>query len=186
MEYLDIYDHKGNLTGNKEEKETTHKLGLWHKTIHLWILNDKNELLMQRRSKDNPRYPNQLEISVAGHIRSGEDSIEALERETFEELGIKINPYFIEYLFSYKHQKVMGNNYINNEISDVYVYHYPVKIEDCKFFDSSVSEVVYIPYEELEKRWKEKDSEIIDHDEHYTILFCMLKKYIVSGKFFHI
>ena len=66
----------------------------------MWILNDKNELLLQRRSDDNPRYPGMLEISVAGHIRAGEDSVEAIQRETFEEIGIRINPYFLEYLFS--------------------------------------------------------------------------------------
>lgn len=180
MEYIDIYDKNAINLNQKEEKELAHKNGLIHKTVHLWILNDKNELLLQRRSFDNARYPGMLEISVAGHIRSGESSVDAVCREAFEEIGIRINPYFLEYLFSYKHSKVMKDVYINNEISDVYIYRYNVNIDECNFNDKTVSELKYIDWQKVEKMWKNKDKELIDHEEHYEILFCMLKKYIVK------
>lgn len=181
MEYLDIYDKNGLKTGEKEEKELTHKNGLIHKTIHLCILNDKNELLLQRRSDDNSRYPGMLEISVAGHIRTGEDSVEAIQREAFEEIGIRINPYFLEYLFSYKHQRIMKDIYINNEISDVYIYRYNVDINECSFNDKAVSELKYINWKKVEQMWKNKHKELINHEEHYEILFCMLRKYIIKN-----
>ena len=180
MEYLDIYDKNAMKLDIKKEKELVHLEGALHKTIHLWIINDKNELLLQRRSNDNPRYPGKLEISVAGHIRSGENSVEAIQREAFEEIGIRINPYFLEYLFSYKHQRIMKDTYINNEISDVYIYKYNVEIDKCLFNDKAVSELKYVNYLELEKMWRKKDKELIDHEEHYEILFCMLKKYIIK------
>lgn len=180
MEYLDIYDKNGIKLDKTEEKELTHQKGFLHKTIHLWILNDRNELLLQRRSNDNHRYPGMLEISVAGHIKAGENSVQAIEREAFEEIGIKINPYFLEYLFSYRHSKVMKDTYINNEISDVYIYRYNVNINECSFNDKAVIELKYVNYLELEKMWRNKNKELIDHEEHYEILFCMLKKYIIK------
>ena len=180
MEQIDIYDKNGLKLGYTEDKELAHKNGLIHKTVHLWILNDKNELLLQRRSLDNPRYPGKLEISVAGHVMAGENPVEAIKREAFEEIGIRINPYFLEYLFSYRHTRVMKDTYINNEISDIYIYRYNVDIKDCTFNDKAVSEVKYINYKELENMWKNKDPELIDHEEHYNILFCMLEKYIIN------
>ena len=180
MEYIDIYDKNAIKLERKEDKELVHKNGLLHKTIHLWIINDKNELLLQRRSYDNKRYPGKLEISVAGHIRSGENSVDAIQRETFEEIGIKINTYFLEYLFSYKHKRIMGDIYINNEISDVYLYRYNVNIDECSFNDKAVCELKYVDWKKVEQMWKNKDKELIDHEEHYEILFCMLRKYIIN------
>jgi isopentenyldiphosphate isomerase len=47
MEYIDIFDENNNPTGQIKEKVKAHEEGDFHRTAHVWIINDKNELLLQ-------------------------------------------------------------------------------------------------------------------------------------------
>lgn len=99
MEYLDVLDRDGNLTGEKKSKLDVHKDGDWHKTVHIWIVTPKGELLIQKRSSEMDSYPDLWDISTAGHISAGEDSITSALRETEEELGLKLKAENFNYLF---------------------------------------------------------------------------------------
>ena len=44
MEYVDIVDEYNNLTGEIKEKQKAHDDGNFHRTAHIWIINNKNEL----------------------------------------------------------------------------------------------------------------------------------------------
>lgn len=175
MEYVDVYTRLGEKTGEKIEKAKAHELGLYHKAVHVWIVNEKGELLVQRRNSNKKVFPNMLDISFAGHVSSGETSIEALCREGKEEIGIDIDLDCLSYLFSYRKEFIIiPDKYFENEIDDVYLYEKEVKIEDCKFEDNEVSEVKYIDFRELEKMWKEKNKELINHGIHLAGLFYIL------------
>ena len=50
MEYIDIFDENNNSIGAIKEKQQAHEDGNFHRTAHVWIINDKNELLLQKRS----------------------------------------------------------------------------------------------------------------------------------------
>lgn len=91
MEYLDILDENGNKTGESKPRKEVHSKGYWHKGVHIWIINSKKELLVQRRSANKDVYPNKLYISVAGHPISGEEEIESIKREFKEEIGIDLD-----------------------------------------------------------------------------------------------
>ena len=50
MEYIDIFDENNNPTGEIKEKVQAHEDGNFHRTAHIWIMNNKKELLLQKRS----------------------------------------------------------------------------------------------------------------------------------------
>lgn len=50
MEYIDIFDENNNPIGEIKEKTKAHEDGNFHRTAHIWIINDNNELLLQKRS----------------------------------------------------------------------------------------------------------------------------------------
>ena len=90
MEYLDVYDNDGNLTGrkvlrgDKSEKFNDNE----HIAIAIiFIENDKGEFLIQKTSKEKGGEF----TSTGGHVDSGETPLEAIKRETKEELGISID-----------------------------------------------------------------------------------------------
>ena len=47
MEYIDIFDENNNPKKQVKEKGKAHEEGDFHRTAHVWIINDKNELLLQ-------------------------------------------------------------------------------------------------------------------------------------------
>lgn len=52
----------------------------------LYILN--NEILLQQRSEKKEKNPGMWDISVAGHISAGQDSLSAAAREINEEVSV--------------------------------------------------------------------------------------------------
>lgn len=90
-EYIDIFDANLALKGSMERVEA-HRRGEWHKTFHCWVLNcarPGGAVLFQLRSAESANFPNMVDISAAGHIKSGE-SVEEGVREVAEELGIPV------------------------------------------------------------------------------------------------
>jgi isopentenyldiphosphate isomerase len=73
MEFFDVLNPDGTTAGYSLFRDEVHKKGLWHRTVHIWILNSNNELLIQKRSYQKEVYPGLWDISCAGHLSCGED-----------------------------------------------------------------------------------------------------------------
>lgn len=86
-EIVDIYDENLSHIGVKSKSEA-HKLGLWHRAIHCWIVRPESPgyVLFQKRGRNKKVYPNSLDISAAGHYTAGETAEKGV-REIVEELG---------------------------------------------------------------------------------------------------
>lgn len=120
MEMINVYDANLNLQGT-EDRKNAHKLGLWHKTFHCWIVNpNNNSILFQLRSKDKKNYPNMFDISAAGHLLAGEEDKDGI-REVAEELGVKID-YNTLYSLGYRVEvDDQSNGQKNREYQAVYI-----------------------------------------------------------------
>ncbi len=177
MEYLDILDKNGNTTGESRERKEVHANGYWHRGFHIWIVNSKGEILLQRRSANKDVYPNKLYVSVAGHPISGEDEMDGIEREFLEEIGLKLNKNELEYLFTFS-QEVVENNgkFLDNMYYDVYLLEKDINLDDLKLQEEEVSQVQYIFYKDLEEMVKNKDKNIVNHPEEWKKLFNILHK----------
>lgn len=175
MEYLDILDKNGNKTGERKPRKEVHSKGYWHKGVHIWIINSKKELLVQRRSANKDVYPNKLYISVAGHPVSGEEEIESIKREFEEEIGVELDTNKLEYLFTFS-QEVVENNgkFLDNQFYDVYLIEMNLDIDNLKLQEEEVSEVKNIYYKDFEKMIENKDKDIVNHPEEWEKLFKIL------------
>lgn len=167
MEYIDIFDENNNPIGKIKEKQQAHEDGNFHRTAHVWIINDKNELLLQKRSASKKSHPNCWDISGAGHIRAGESVTEGAIRELEEELGVETTEKDLNYIATIKSTK----NPKNMEFGYVYLLRCNKKIEDYIFEDDEVSEVKYVYFEDLEKMIEEKVEGLLLHDEEFKKLF---------------
>jgi len=170
MEYLDICDAEGNLTGQKKTKKEAHEQGLWHRSVHVWIINSQNEILLQRRSPLVDNYPNMWDISAAGHVSAGEDCVRAALRETEEEIGLKIKPEELEQIGEVK-QTSKREGYINNEINPIYIVKRDLEVDKIKKQDEEVAAVKFMPYRELQSLIENKDTSLVSHPEEYILLF---------------
>ncbi len=91
MELWDIYTQdriKTGMTmirGNKFEKNS------YHLVVHACVFNSMGEMLIQQRQPFKSGWPNMWDITVGGSAISGETSKRAIERELFEEIGLKLD-----------------------------------------------------------------------------------------------
>ena len=155
MEYLEIVDEENNLTGKTEERDIVHAKGLWHREIAVWIMNEKGEILLQKRSPNKKQGANNWSTSCAGHVDIGEEPIKAAIREIREELGIPVKEDNLKHLFTAKNKRVLTNSF-NNIFCYLYFLKVNTPIEEFTIDTEEVSEIKYIPFEEFEQLVKDK------------------------------
>lgn len=90
-ERVDIYNENYEPKGTALKSEAREK-GLWCASIHCWIIRPQppGYVLFQKRGADKTIFPNALDISAAGHYKSGEDISDGV-REIAEEIGINVS-----------------------------------------------------------------------------------------------
>lgn len=95
-ERIDVLNESGEPTGQVVWKSEAHRQGLWHRCFHCWISRPGSEtgppyLLAQRRAAAKETWPGRLDVTAAGHLSSGESTLDGL-RELEEELGLRVDP----------------------------------------------------------------------------------------------
>ena len=172
-ELIDVLDENGNKTGEVETKEEIYKRGLWHRSVHIWIENDKQELLVQKRNPLKNTFPNLWAISSAGHVIAGETSIESGLRELKEELDVDATSKELEYLFTVKRVQPYRDSYIR-VFDDVYLLKKNIDVNKTKLQVEELTDIKYVYYEYLESIFKNGDTSYVPYTEEHEKLFHIL------------
>ena len=168
-EMIDVLDeYTGEKTGAVISKNKACRMGIWHGSIHLLIVNnDKTKTLLQKRCAKKKLYPNTWDIAVGGHISTGEDAITSVKRELEEELGLNPEKFIIEKADRVK-EKLVNNGVICNEYVSIFIIYADIDINDIILQVEEVSEVKWCTKKELNKLIK--DQLLIPHVYDYEIL----------------
>lgn len=146
MEIWDILDNEGNKTGRTMIKgEEKIPEGFYHLGADVWIKNSENKILIQKRSPQKRLEPN-VWAMTGGSVIKGETSIETIERETFEELGIKINVKEAKTLTRFK----TGNVWI-----DTFFLKQDIDLDKVIMQEEEVCDVKWATYEEIEEIYQQ-------------------------------
>lgn len=176
MELIDVLDKNGTKTGIVKTKKEIYEDGDYHRTAHIWIINDKKEILVQKRHPKKETFPNLWAISVAGHVRSGENSLDAVKRELKEELGQKITDTEAKYLFTLRRKQPYKDHFLN-VIDDVFLVNLNIDIENTKLQFSELTDIKYVYYEYLEEIFKNADPEYVPYTLEHKKLFEYLHEF---------
>jgi len=90
-EIWDLYNSKKQPTGRTMQRGEEIPAGLYHLAVHIWPVNARGELLVQKRASTVQWKPN-LWAVTGGSAVAGEDSMTAARRELKEELGFSAVP----------------------------------------------------------------------------------------------
>jgi len=119
MEIWDLYNENRELTGKTHIRGQAIPQGFYHLVVHVWIRNSKGEYLISQRSADRPSFPLMWEC-VGGSVTVGENSLTGALRETFEEIGIELDPASGRVVFSRVRDYVDGKRF--GDIMDVWLF----------------------------------------------------------------
>ena len=136
MELLDLVDETGRPTGRPVSREDAHRLGLRHRTSHVWVLRRKNacwQVLLQKRSEDKDSFPGCWDCSSAGHIPAGSDFVPSALRELQEELGAAAEARELHFC-GRRHTRYEGcfhkEPFLDDEVTSIYALFLDREAED--------------------------------------------------------
>lgn len=87
---IPIVDENDNLLYYKDSKDRDLRKEITRGSA-LWVVNEKQEILMAKRSKNKKNFPNVWGPSVAGSVEEGETYESNIIKEAEEEIGINLN-----------------------------------------------------------------------------------------------
>lgn len=184
-ESLTFYNESNQPIGIVKREEGIDR-GLLLEGVQLWIINPSTyQVLMQRRSRNKKNNPGKIDVSVSGHVQPNETTTQAMLREASEEIGLKD----FQYLCS-KMQKICENQIDlrkygkqGNYAMSFYLAFLENPLESYIKQDSEVEELFFMDYEELKKRVRNDDPEMLmPKSEESEKLFSILDEKIEIRK----
>ena len=110
-EYFPVVEPSGLVVGRASRKYCHGGSKPLHPVVHLHVMDRTGRLYLQKRSMHKDIQPGRWDTAVGGHVDYGESIVEALFRETSEELGFtEFNPVpVIAYTFESEIEKELVN-----------------------------------------------------------------------------
>ena len=168
-EIFDVYTRDGKYLGTKTKKFCHgENPGVYHKPVWIWIINSKNEILVQKRAACKKNHPNKWDMPSAGHVDAGETIIEGAIRETYEELGVQTKEDDYEFICEYIDDK-------SYEIAQVYLLNLDLNIDEFKLQQEEVAEVKWLTFDDFKKLFY-SDEFVKFNNEYREIVLRMLKE----------
>ena len=143
VEYFYAVDENDNVIGRATRKECHESNRIIHRSVYIFVLNDRDEMFLQKRSEAKDLYGGYYTGSATGHVDFGEDYDEAARRELKEELGIEAPLEFVCKFNSFSE--------IEREISALYVCRYNGPIS---FNRKEISEGIFMDLDEIRRELK--------------------------------
>ena len=138
-------DEYGKPTGQSCLKSEAHQKGLFHPTVHVWLYTKDSRILIQQRGKHKDTHPSLWDVSVAGHVSSGEDIKTAAVREVEEEVGLTISEKELEPIGVFKAVHKISEDFIDAEFHHVFLCELKTSLHDLTKQDSEVDALDLVP-----------------------------------------
>ena len=135
-EIIICVDKNDNEVGHVEKMEA-HIKGLLHRALSIFVFNEKNELLLQKRYSGKYHSPGLWTNTCCTHPNKNESTDDAAIRRLQEEMGFSCE---LKEVFSFMYYIKFDNDLIEHEFDHVYFGRYsneisinPLEVEDYKW-----------------------------------------------------
>lgn len=118
-------------------KMEAHEKAVLHRAFSVFVLNDKNEIMLQQRANQKYHSPLLWTNTCCSHQREGETNIQAGSRRLFEEMGFETA---LKELFHFIYKAPFDNGLTEHELDHVMIGYYndepkinPEEVESWKW-----------------------------------------------------
>ena len=145
MELWDLYDIDGKILPEKMKRGDRIPEGCYHLVVHLCLFTPDGRMLIQRRQTFKDGWSGLWDVTVGGSAVAGESSRVAIERELYEELGLKM---------SFEGARPVLTSHFDDGFGDLYIAERDADLSELSLQESEV----------MDARWATRDEimEMID------------------------
>jgi len=149
------------------EKIEAHEKGELHRAFSIFLFNDQNEFLLQKRASHKYHSPSLWTNTCCSHQRKGESTLEAAKRRLMEEMGITTQ---VEEKFTFIYRAELDQGLTEHELDHVLIGSF----NGTPLFNTSeVEDYKYIGVTELL-------SDLKSHPERYTEWFKICLEQVIK------
>ncbi|WP_395044837.1 isopentenyl-diphosphate Delta-isomerase [Flavobacterium sp.] len=168
-----MQEEKVILVNEKDEqiglmpKLEAHEKAILHRAFSVFVLNSKNEIMLQQRAHHKYHSPLLWTNTCCSHQRNGETNIKAGTRRLEEEMGFVTE---LRELFHFIYKAPFDNGLTEHELDHVMIGYYN---EEPKVNDDEVASWKWMAIDDVKKDMQDKP-------EIYTVWFK-----IIFDEFYH-
>lgn len=144
------------------EKMQAHLEGKLHRAFSVFVLNDDNKMLLQKRAAEKYHSANLWTNACCSHPMPNENIIDAANRRVKEELGMEIKD--LKKLFSFQYKAELENNLTEHELDYVI---WAKSNSEVKLNADEASDFVYLSKNEIKQL-------LIETPELFTVWFKLI------------
>jgi|SRR5690606_5633306 len=148
-------------------KLEAHQKAALHRAFSVFVLNERNEVMLQKRASEKYHSPSLWTNTCCSHQREGESNIEAGMRRLQEEMGFSTE---LRELFHFIYKAPFDNGLTEHELDHVMIGHYH---GEPNINPSEVGDWKWMSIDAVKKDMQE-------HPEKYTVWFK-----IIFDEFYH-
>jgi isopentenyl-diphosphate Delta-isomerase len=148
-------------------KMEAHEKAILHRAFSVFVLNEKNEVMLQQRAHHKYHSPLLWTNTCCSHQRAGETNIEAGTRRLYEEMGFKTD---LKELFHFIYKAPFDNGLTEHELDHVMIGYYA---NDPIINPDEVEQWKWMKIEEIKE-------DMITNPADYTVWFK-----IIFDEFYH-
>ncbi|RTY92232.1 isopentenyl-diphosphate Delta-isomerase [Flavobacterium sp. GT3R68] len=148
-------------------KLEAHEKAILHRAFSVFVMNDKNEIMLQQRARQKYHSPLLWTNTCCSHQREGETNIEAGSRRLFEEMGFRTE---LKELFHFIYKAPFDNGLTEHELDHVMIGRFN---ENPSINKDEVEDWKWMKIEDVKE-------DMTVHPEIYTIWFK-----IIFDKFYY-
>ncbi|MGF7138619.1 septation protein IspZ [Roseimarinus sediminis] len=156
-EWLPAVDEEGKIIGKVLRSKVHNGSRILHPVVHLHVMNHRKHLYLQKRPDNKLIQPGKWDTAVGGHIAFGEDVKTSLQREAWEEIGLKefsAKP-IGSYLFESEIERELVYSFLTYDFKGIHLH--SDEVQEGRFWtqkqiEQNLGKGVFTPNFELEYR----------------------------------
>jgi isopentenyldiphosphate isomerase len=127
-------------------RDFVHRNGYWHRTSHVWIINDQKQILCQQRSMLKEQAAGCWDPFFAGHLQPEMTNLDCAIAELEEEIGLIVPASQLKELFTFKRDN-------GKEFQTVYKFIWNNDLSILKLEKDEVDQVRWYSLDDIKRKY---------------------------------